>query len=116
MPVLRVLERAARRAALCSTAPNYRVGAAAYRSGKVIGVGTNIFHKTHTQSRSRFRRLHAEEALARRVDLRGAIVLVVRILKSGELAISKPCPICEEALTGAKRVYYIDREGKYDSN
>lgn len=40
-------------------------------------------------------------------------VLVVRVNKSGELACSKPCELCQESMkqAGVKEVYYSDMNG-----
>ena len=104
--------RAAESACRKATHGSYRVGCVAFRGGSVIGIGHNGRDKTHTISRSRFRKLHAEEDLIRRVDLRGASVFVTRLNKSGP-AMAKPCETCEAALreAGVKRIFYTDRCG-----
>jgi len=45
---------------------------------------------------------HAEARLCRRLGRNAPLVIVVRIDKSGEWAMSKPCPGCEALLRRAK--------------
>lgn len=57
---------------------------------------------------------HAEFKLARALS-KGSVVYVARVLKSGGLAIAKPCPMCMIALRAkqVKRVYYTIDDSSY---
>lgn len=79
---------------------------------KVISVGYNKM-KTSPRSNTRYRTLHAELVALLSIpyeESRGCTAYIYRTLKTGELAISKPCEACQEALklAGIKRVIYSD--------
>lgn len=92
-----------------------RMGAAIYKQQKLISIGWNTL-KTHTKSRTWNNTQHAEFAALLGVPKHhvvGAEMYVVRILKNGNRAHSKPCGECEELLwaAGIKRVWYISENG-----
>lgn len=60
------------------------------------------------------RNAHAEYRVARKIDV-GAVIYVVRILRSGAMAIAKPCDDCRKILItkGASKVYYSINENEY---
>ncbi len=60
--------------------------------------------------------LHAELGAILGVDrnvTRGSTVYVARINKEGQAKISKPCPMCQNAMkhVGVRKVVYTDEEG-----
>lgn len=105
--------RTAIKMARCSNSPQFPTGAVAFKGGAIIGFGKNNYKKTDSFSKSRHKKLHAEEALAKRFNLIGASVIVVRITRSGNLGLAKPCPTCERLLRekGVKRIYYTNKNG-----
>ena len=95
----------------------FRLGAVLAKKNQVISTGYNDMSKTHTlmqkynRNKSWAPGLHAEVDACIGVpwaDLYGADLYVVRILKNGDLAISRPCRICQRFITdvGIRRVYY----------
>ena len=89
----------------------------------IIGVGYND-RKTHPYQAAIAKRLgldekiflHAEFAAlvaAKQRNLYGARVFVYREFRSGELAMSRPCPICMSYIKelGIKDIYYTTDEG-----
>jgi len=75
--------------------------------GKVIAIGRN----KHTCDPHRRLSIHAEIDAIRKTNLKDAYkfsLLVVRIKKSGELAMSKPCTSCQKFLSqvGVTRIRY----------
>lgn len=60
------------------------------------------------------RSAHAEYRVSRKIDI-GAIIYVVRILRTGGRAIARPCDDCRKALIskGAKKVYYSINAHEY---
>jgi len=51
-----------------------------------------------------------------RFDVAGMDLYVMRFLKDGSGAISKPCRFCEAFIkaSGLRRVYYLDRDGSWN--
>lgn len=86
-----------------------RLGAVVARRGKILGVGSNT-RKTHPLSRATYQTTHAEvAAIASAKDsLQGATLYVVRILRDGSVAMSKPCPGCQALAesVGIKTIIY----------
>lgn len=88
--------------------------AAVLAKGKgVISVGVNYTKKTHTQSNTRFRYLHAEvDSIigVRKEYLKGATLYVSRVGYDyrTEILCSKPCASCQAAIerAGIKEVYF----------
>lgn len=90
--------------AALSAPSSFKLGAVICKGNKVCASTFNI-KGAHAETRciKRCRKLFSRKRP--KYDL-----LVVRVLASGELAISKPCDRCWEAIKSAniKRVYYID--------
>ncbi len=57
---------------------------------------------------------HAEYRLCRKLD-RGAIVFVVRVKRSGGLALARPCKSCREIMRvrGVRKCYYSISNNEY---
>lgn len=53
-----------------------------------------------------------------RVDLRGASIFVVRILKNGDFAMARPCIYCQQACAdvGIKQAYWTTGTDGYDTD
>ena len=96
----------------------FRLGAVLVKRRKVLGVGFNNMAKTHPRM-ERFNNqtftlgLHAEVAACvgiPLIDLEGADLYVVRLLKNGKRALAKPCYICQKfiAHVGIRGVYYSE--------
>ena len=107
----------AKKAAECSTHPQYRVGAALYKGSRLISTGWNST-KTHSRSNGRRKGYHAEfSALigSSKVDTAGATIYVTRVYKDGSFAIARPCKHCRKMLesAGVKTVWYTDRDGNF---
>lgn len=103
----------------------FRLGAVLARKNRVISTGFNAMHKTHTimqkynVDKSWAPGLHAEVHACIGVpaaDLFGSDLYVARILKNGEVAMAKPCVICQKFLNdvGIRRVYYTNQQGKVE--
>lgn len=113
----------AKRAACESTYGNIRHGAIVVKGGKIVGFGFN--KSNHTQFGQRFRcpnkghaTMHAEiNAILGlpRSTTEGADIYIVRVNKVHQWRMSKPCPMCEEALrfVGVKRAFYTLEDGKH---
>ena len=80
---------------------------------KPISVATNNLDKTHTVNLhfNPNRKSHAEVRCIRKThpnQVRGATIYVYRMNLKGELALAKPCIVCQNLLKeeGVKNVYY----------
>jgi tRNA(Arg) A34 adenosine deaminase TadA len=102
-----------------------------YRHGAILVRGNAVLNASHnknayTRFGERFRRRdkgdathHAELGCILGLDrsvTRGADVYVVRVGRSGNLLLSKPCDMCEAALrhVGVRRVYYSLNDGNFE--
>ena len=86
-----------------------RLGAIVLHRGKIVSRGHNKLKSHPTLSKLGYYGIHAEcDALMR--SHCGDTLIVVRILKNGRLACSKPCEKCLKFISsyGIKRVLYID--------
>ena len=103
-----------------------------FRHGAVLVKGSSIRNMAcnkhrHCRFGKRFREvntgnatLHAELGVILGMDrsiTQGATVYVARVNKEGLARMSKPCPMCENAMrhVGIRRVIYTDREGRIES-
>ena len=114
----------AKRAALESTYGKLRHGAVIVKGGSVVSFGFN--KDKHSSFGRRFRHYdlghatqHAEISAVLglpRSATQGADVYVVRVNNFSQWRMSKPCPMCEEALrfVGVKRVFYTLDGKHYD--
>ena len=114
----------AKRAAMESTYGKLRHGAVIVKGGSVVSFGFN--KSNHCQFGQRFRHMdkgpatqHAEISAILglpRSATQGADVYVVRINNDCDWRMSKPCPMCEQALkfVGVKRVFYTTGDKHYD--
>ena len=87
---------------------DFRFGAVGLRAdGKLVTAFNDIAYAPTWNS-------HAESRLCRKITP-GTVVAVVRVLKSGEWSLAKPCPSCELCLRrkGVKRVYYSIANSEY---
>lgn len=94
------------------------------RQNKMASLGKNSFDKTHplqakyakkTKNRHRIY-LHAEISAiiaAKNADITGGTIYVVRVNRKGDLALAKPCVVCNEAIrqAGIRRVVYSTNKG-----
>ena len=102
-----------------------------YRHGAILVRGNVVLNASHNKNAyvrfgERFRRRdkgdathHAELGCILGLDrsvTRGADVYVVRVGRSGNLLLSKPCDMCEAALrhVGVRRVYYSLNDGNFE--
>ena len=114
----------AKRAAMESTYGKLRHGAVVVKGGSVVSFGFN--KSNHCQFGQRFRHMdkgpatqHAEISAILglpRSATQGADVYVVRINNDCDWRMSKPCPMCEQAMrfVGIKRVFYTVDGRHYD--
>ena len=103
-----------------------------FRHGAVLVKGSSIRNMAcnkhrHCHFGKRFREantgnatLHAELGVILGMDrsvTQGATVYVARVNKEGVARMSKPCPMCENAMrhVGIKRVIYTDRNGRIET-
>ncbi len=111
---------------LASSSPSsHRVGCVLLRKGRVVSSATNLEGKTHPyQSRLASQvgepyrvSLHAEiRALIRAGDRPADTLVVGRVNRSGNLCLSKPCAVCQLAISesGLRNVYYSTDEGYFE--
>lgn len=114
-------ERIATREANKSVFFRARIGAVVSKGGRVLSVGCNEIRGYKTRTKKKwFDSVHAEQKAilellmkGRQHDLVRATIFVSRITRDGELALAKPCPICQELIkaVGIKRVYYTTTSG-----
>jgi len=92
-----------------SNHPNYKIGCALLRKGRVVAASPNV-NKTHPYifRNSRGCSLHAEIGALIRSKCKPEEAYVYRELSDGSVANARPCDMCMAALmdAGVKRVYY----------
>jgi deoxycytidylate deaminase len=93
-----------------------RLGCVIVSKNKVISFGYNNMSKTHPKSNHPYKTLHAEIHALIGVpseELVGCDVYVYREIKSGRVAIAKPCDTCMQALQVAKikKVFFTTNTG-----
>ena len=104
----------------------FRLGAVLARKNRVISVGYNDMTKSHplqqrfSLDKSFVLGLHAEIHSCIGVsalDLDGADIYVARILRSGKIALAKPCLVCEKFIAdvGIRKVYYSINDTEWGS-
>ncbi|MEV2236416.1 deaminase [Streptomyces phaeochromogenes] len=92
----------------------YKVGAVLVMGSRVLAMSPNRQRNNPTVD-YRHATFHAEEYVLRRTPRSaGTIIYVARLDSSGNQALAKPCPRCEEALreAGVKRAYYTASENE----
>ncbi len=106
---INALFREAKKAALSgSKKRQYFLGAVGLRNDGTLVRSCNL------PARSPSPESHAEARLAKKLDF-GSIVVVVRILKNGELAKARPCKNCFKLLRfkGVLKIYYSINDKEY---
>jgi len=90
----------------------FRLGAILVHKNNIISVGTNSY-KTHPlmAARTQWPYLHAEQHAIIRAGVdncEGLDLYIARVLKNNNLALSKPCNVCNKLIrdVGIKNVYY----------
>lgn len=101
---------------------NYRLGSVVIQRRKILARAFNT-DKTHTLTNTdmyaeKWKGIHAEIAACLKVSksqLEHADVYVVRIMKNGAMAMSRPCHICKAVLSrfGIQRVFYSISDDEY---
>jgi len=104
----RYMEMAANYARTIDDGRNFRLAALAIRTDGVIVKSTNLSTQL-PQPRG-----HAEARVMLKAGW-GSTVYVARVMKNGELALSKPCANCERMMRarGVKKVYYSISQNEY---
>tara|TARA_R100000306_G_scaffold30909_1_gene33142 strand:+ start:46 stop:423 length:378 start_codon:yes stop_codon:yes gene_type:complete len=94
------------------TRGNFRLGAVLVYKNSIVSTGTNSY-KTHPlmAARTAWPFLHAEQHAIVRAGVdncEGLDLYVARVLKNNDLAMSRPCDICDQFIkdVGIKNVYY----------
>lgn len=101
----------------------YAVGALAIDgSGSIISLAFNSYQKTHPmmkQLASKTKRkeaiyLHAEVSALIKSKGQAKTIIVSRLTANNNIALARPCPICQMALKQAKidQVYYTNNDGE----
>ena len=85
------------------------------KRNQVLSIGFNRPHQTHPKAQTAWQRIHAElDALLHMTsdETRGATMIVVRLTKTGLLAMSRPCSVCYSMLqlAGFKSIVYSSAE------
>lgn len=107
-----------------STDFQHRIGCVVLdKKGRVISSGYNM-RKTHPLQYKHARHyneeaifLHAEIAALVKCRREPHAILVGRILRSGDVALAKPCPICMSAIeeAGIKEIQYTTNDGTVET-
>ena len=95
----------------------FRLGAVLVYKANILSTGHNDMARTHPLQQKYAKGvsftlgLHAEIDAClgvTKADLQGADLYVARILKNGNVALAKPCRICQRFIldVGIRRVYY----------
>jgi deoxycytidylate deaminase len=100
----------------------YKVGAVIWKRKSVLSVGKNCSSRSVRSVTKQFLKfpeaVHAEVSaiVKARRDLSGASILVVRVTRSGELSMSRPCDRCLSYIlhVGIKDVYFSNRLGEIE--
>lgn len=92
--------------------PQHKIGAVVVQKNRAVSIGFNQL-KTHSKSLHEWKSIHAEFHAILGVpkrDLEGATIYVYREHKTGQPAMSRPCPSCLKTLrlAGIKKVCYTD--------
>lgn len=107
--MLKLLQRAAGLSLYGKEDRKFRLGAIGVRTDGAIVYSTNGGVKgAQTPSH------HAESRLCRKLDF-GSVVYVARVLKSGEIAMAKPCIGCQIAMKnrGVAKCWYSINEREF---
>lgn len=96
----------------------FKIGAAIFKQGKLISHASNsqkshpkmIRYGNYVTSHAEF---NAISKIKNKDILKGTTIVVYREDKNGDIAMSKPCEMCEPMLKalGVKKVIYTTREG-----
>lgn len=92
------------------------VGAVITKGGKIVSSATNsvryasypVRYAHHDDMHSTHAEVAAIMKVRKKVDLDGAKLWVARLKRTGDVGLSKPCPMCQEVIArhGIHRVYY----------
>lgn len=94
----------------------FKLGCVIVNKNRVINFGFNEMTKTHPKCKTwgnyRHAELHALIGMGYE-QTRGSSAYIYRETRKGELASSRPCPVCMEALklAGIKKIFYTDASG-----
>jgi deoxycytidylate deaminase len=115
----------ATRQAKKSTFHRARIGAVICKGKRVLSTGINQTEHGSAEIKPRFKRwestLHAEaDAISKLLhkrrldDLAGSTIYVTRVLRNGDLGISKPCKHCRDLIesVGIRRIIYSNELGE----
>jgi len=93
------------------------------KNGAIRGIGINS-HKSHPAMSKLAKsyghedqiNLHAELAAILKARCEIESLIVVRLLRNGETALAKPCPICSAAISiaGIRNIVYSNEFGKFN--
>lgn len=90
-------------------------GAVIVKGGRVLSVGLNKFRNHPTIIPNEYIKTscstHAEiDALRKVSDVRGAVMYIARVNKSGQHRLSRPCNYCYEAIreAGISKIVFTD--------
>lgn len=100
---------------------NHKVGAIIFNKNRIISRGHNHPQKSVKHLRRKFQRwsgtVHAEvDAIIKaKTDVKNLSILVIRINKTNQLRLAKPCKWCMMYLNfvGIKKIYYSISEYPY---
>lgn len=89
----------------------FKLGCCIVKKNKIIGFGFNDMRKTHPKCNTYGNYLHAElhSLLGLSInETKGATAYVYRLKNDGSMGMSKPCPVCEDALrvAGIQEICY----------
>ena len=99
----------------------FKVGAVIFKNNRIISFGYNskrFCGKIHPKYRSQYDSLHAEQDAILNVKdwskLSSSSILVIRITRSGNISMAKPCDMCMSMIqhVGLKEIYYSNHDGE----
>lgn len=103
----------------------YRLGCVIFSGKKIISVGHNYYGKTHPKSErvnngDKTNSICAELSAILSCtleELKGARILVIRIMANGEMSMARPCSSCFNLIknVGIKRIYFSNWRGEIET-
>lgn len=110
----RMIDKAVDAASLSVGVRRATVGAILTRGSRILAVAANSYRNTPGSTSREHLSWHAEVAVIKMVrDTVGAQLYVARVLRTGEISMSRPCETCitEIKLAGISRVFYTSWYG-----
>lgn len=115
------IQEKARLEAKKSNMERYQIGCVCFKGKRIISYGFNQVRST-SRIPNKYKKfpnsLHAEQHAIMKIRnkeiLKGSSILVVRVNRSGEFLMAKPCENCLNTIRffGIKEIFYSNEDGK----